>query len=177
MRSRVYLHQPESWKLAQFNIQQAREFGTNVEVLTEIRAREILPEICFDKVAGILFDPDSIRVRAADAIRAWPSSQPSVAHALNTARPPEHSCAMAIASSEFAQIAAICARPRSSSRRAWSRPLLSKAGADCPTTPVSEIRYTTRPLPEVRPNMPMLMFDDGFYIREEQGGLPMWGGD
>jgi len=61
---------------------------------------------------------------------------------------------------------------------AWSRPLIEKAGARCPTNAIAEVRYTTRPLPGVPPNMPLLIFsDDGFYIREERGGLLIGGGD
>ena len=57
-------------------------------------------------------------------------------------------------------------------------PLLEQAGKPCPAKPVAEIRYTTKPLPGILPNMPLLIFSDyGFYIREERGGLLIGGGD
>ena len=169
---------PENWKLAQLNIQQARELGTNVEVLTETRAREILPEIRFDTVAGILFDPDSIRVRASEAIPCLAEESAKYGARFEYSTPAraflrDGDRIVGVRTDHgdlYAPSVVVAAG-------AWSRPLLSKAGADCPTTPVAEIRYTTRPLPGVRPNMPTLMFDEGFYIREEQGGLLIGGGD
>jgi glycine/D-amino acid oxidase-like deaminating enzyme len=62
---------------------------------------------------------------------------------------------------------------------AWSRPLLAKLGADCPSRPFNETRYVTGPLPGLKPDMPLLIFTDhhDHYIREERGGLLIGGGD
>ena len=62
---------------------------------------------------------------------------------------------------------------------AWSRPLLAKIGIDCPAKPLNETRYVTKPLSGLNLGMPMLIFADhrGHYIREEQGGLLIGGGD
>jgi len=62
---------------------------------------------------------------------------------------------------------------------AWSRPLLAQLGVKCPSAPFNETRYVSKPLPGLSPGMPLLIFADhrGHYIREEQGGLLIGGGD
>ena len=60
----AYIHQrAEAWEEAQSLIESARRLGTRLEVLTLERAAQLLPEIRFEAVAGIAFDPEAIRLR------------------------------------------------------------------------------------------------------------------
>ncbi len=63
----IYLD-PTAWQKLQPRIETARKLGTKLEVLNSRRAGDVLPFINFKATAGIAFDPDSIRIRAADAI-------------------------------------------------------------------------------------------------------------
>ena len=162
------------WQKVQPRIEQARTLGTRLEVLTAERCRTVLPQIDFQKVAGIAFDPDSVRVRASDMIPALAAQteQRKVHFSYNQPVLELIPGGVRTASAEhFADAVIVTAG-------AWSRPLLEQAGKPCPAKPVAEIRYTTKPLPGILPNMPLLIFSDyGFYIREERGGLLVGGGD
>ena len=47
-----------------------------------------------------------------------------------------------------------------------------------PVRPLVECRFTRGVIPEIPPQIPLLIFSDiGFYIREEKGGLLIGGGD
>ena len=65
----AYIYQTaEAWNSVQPVIEVARSFGTQLEILTAKRAAALLPEIRFKSTAGIVFDPEAIRLRADDAI-------------------------------------------------------------------------------------------------------------
>jgi glycine/D-amino acid oxidase-like deaminating enzyme len=65
----AYIYLTKSgWEGFQPRAEKARGFGTKLESLSPSPATAILPQIRFDSVAGILYDPDSVRVRAGDAI-------------------------------------------------------------------------------------------------------------
>jgi 4-methylaminobutanoate oxidase (formaldehyde-forming) len=56
---------------------------------------------------------------------------------------------------------------------AWLDRIARMAGVVIPLVPLPASRFVTEPLPEVTPDLPLLMFSDhhGMYIREEDGGL------
>ncbi len=165
---------PAKWQLMQTRIEQARQLGTRIEILTAERCQAVLPQIDFRQVAGIAFDPDAVRVRASDMIPALAAqaAQRGVQFAYNQAVLELIPGGVRTASAEHYAAAVIV------TAGAWSRPLLEQAGKRCPANPVAEIRYTTKPLAGITPNMPLLIFSDyGFYIREERGGLLVGGGD
>jgi glycine/D-amino acid oxidase-like deaminating enzyme len=64
----IYLT-PRGWDNVQAPAARAHSYGARLEVITAEPASKFLPLINFKSTAGILFDPDSIRVRAGDAIR------------------------------------------------------------------------------------------------------------
>lgn len=159
---------------AQARIKQARQMGTRLEMLTEKRCKAILPQIEFSQVAGIAYDPDSVRVRASDMIPALAQLGAREGVQFSYGEPVLELVSGGVRTanrSYFAKSVIVTAG-------AWSRPLLEKAGRHCPARPEAEIRYTTRSLPGIRADMPLLIFvDDGFYIREERSGLLIGGGD
>ena len=171
---------PEAWADAQARIARARRLGTNLEVLDGARAATLLPQIAFGRVAGIVYDPDAVRVRAGDAIQALARllEQQGVR------------CEFATAVSGFVREGGRIVGVETNrgpfhgdhtvlTAGAWSRPLLDHLGVYCPAEPLVETRYVTRPLPGIAEGMPLLIFADchGFYIRSERGGLLIGGGD
>jgi sarcosine oxidase, subunit beta len=169
----------KGWQDAQVRITDGRSLGIPFEVLDKERSAELLPLIRFDAVAGIVHDPTSIRVRAADTIPflAREAAAKGANFVFNTrVMSLTHigSRMTGVKTSQgdfYADNVLITAG-------AWSLPLLRMAGAYPPVNPLIEARYTTKPMPEVPPNLPLLIFSDiGFYIREEHGGLLIGGGD
>lgn len=165
---------PAEWIKVQPRIQLARQFGTRLEILSAECCKTMLPQIDFSRVAGIAFDPDSVRVRAADMI---PSLAEETARRGAEFRYDEPVLELIPGGVRTAKRDYL-AKSVIVTAGAWSRPLLEKAGKRCPANPVAEIRYTTKPLAAITPDMPLLIFSDyGFYIREERGGLLIGGGD
>ena len=62
---------PGGWRHAKQRIVKARELGTNLEDVSANRAKELTPFLEFERLSGIAFDPDAIRIRAGDAILRW----------------------------------------------------------------------------------------------------------
>lgn len=170
---------PEAWNSVQPRIQAARELGTKIEVLDAQRARALLPYINFGETAGIASDGASIRVRASDTI-------PCMADQLfKDGVRFEFNCTVTGFLRNGRRVAGVRTTHGEYhagnvviTAGAWSRPLIEKAGARSPTNAIAEVRYTTRPLPDLPPHTPLLIFSDyGFYIREDRGGLLISGGD
>jgi glycine/D-amino acid oxidase-like deaminating enzyme len=178
----AYIYQTdEGWETVHPLIDRARKLGTPLEVLDRGRASDLLPQIEFDNVAGIIFDPQSIRIRAGDAIPALAAKmqadgvrfqfettveafEQSDGHitGVRTNRGVIHSSKIIVAAG------------------AWSRPLVEATGAVFRSDPLVVTRYVTRPLAGILPHMPMLIFSDSvhrFFIREESGGLLIGGVD
>ncbi len=171
---------PEGWKGVQPRVASARRLGTKIEILDARRAAELLPLIHFASTAGILFDPDAVRVRAGDAIHCMAGrlARNGVRFKYNTAvtgflHEGRRVLGVTTRHGDYRAPSVVVAAG------AWSRPLVEKSCAPCPADPRAETRYTTKPLPRVGPNMPLLIFSDahGFYIREERGGLLIGGSD
>jgi len=168
------------WRRVQERIVQARELGTTIEVLTAARAKELTPFLEFETLAGVAFDPDAIRVRAGDAIRALAKelAEDGVTFQYNARvtdflRDGDRVTGVRTGDRDIRANKVIV------TAGAWSRPLLAKLKVECPATPFNETRYVTKPLPGLKPDMPLLIFSDrrGHYIREEHGGLLIGGGD
>lgn len=177
----AYIHVTrKGWKAVQPKIDKARELGTKLEILTPERAKELMPFLEFDQLSGIVFDPDAVKLRAGDGIRvlAKELSADGVKFEYNTLV-----TEFLVDGSRVVGVRAGDREFRTSkvivTAGAWSRPLLAKLGADCPSKPFNETRYVTAPLPGLKPDMPLLIFSDhhGHYIREERGGLLIGGGD
>ena len=171
----AYLYRsPDAWRKVQPRIEEARNLGTRLEILTAKRAAEVLPQIKFEQVAGIAFDPDSVRVRASDMIPALARQAETngVYFEYNIPVLDLAPGGVRTARGDYSAKSVIV------TAGAWTRPLLERAGKRCPANPLAEIRYTTKPIAEIKPNLPLLIFSDyGFYIREERGGLLVGGGD
>jgi 4-methylaminobutanoate oxidase (formaldehyde-forming) len=178
----VYIYcTEERWRDAQPNVAAATELGTPLETLTRERAAQVLPQLRFEETAGLLFDPRSVRLRAADAI-------PALAQRVQ-ARGGEIRYGVQVESFEAESDRLVALRTSGGrvdcdraivAAGAWSRPLLAPLGVRLPAEPVLVARYTTAPLPGVDITMPMLMFSDSvhrFWIREERGGLLIGGAD
>jgi glycine/D-amino acid oxidase-like deaminating enzyme len=175
----VYLTK-SGWGRVQPRAERARGFGTKLESLTPSRAATILPQIRFDSVAGILFDADSVRVRAGDAIAylAQVLDQKGVQFRFNTRvesllRSPSGMAGIATEQGELWATAVVV------TAGAACRALVEKGCGACPAVPKPSTRYTTKPIPGITPDMPMLIFSDhhGLYIREEHGGLLIGGNE
>ena len=178
----AYVYQTdEGWNEVQPMIAQGRQLGTELEILTPDRAAELLPQIDFDQTRGIIYDPQSIRIRAADAIPALAEELQSdgVRFQLNTRVERfetdneritgVHTTNGTLRSSHVVVAAG-----------AWSRPLIEARGVPFRSEPLVVTRYVTKPLPGINPHMPMLILSDSgyrFFIREENGGLLIGGVD
>jgi sarcosine oxidase, subunit beta len=175
----VYLTKA-GWDRVQPRAERARGFGTKLESLTPNRARIISPQIRFDSVVGILFDPDSVRVRAADAIAylAQILDQRGVQFRFNTRVE-----SLLYSSSGMAGVSTgrgeLWAPNVVVTAGAACRALVEKSCGVCPAIPRPSTRYTTKPIPGITKDMPMLIFSDhhGLYIREERGGLLIGGNE
>jgi len=175
----IYTHEA-AWREVQPRIDEARRLGTKLEILDQSRCAQLIPLINFDRVAGIIFDPDAIKLRAGDAIPALAdqSQREGVQFQFNTRvtgfrRNGSRVGGVRTEQGETASQHIVVAAG------AWSRPLIESAGVQCPAKPLVYTRYTTKPLPGVGPDLPLLIFSDchGFYIREERGGLLIGGDD
>jgi len=175
----IYLT-PTAWQRVQPRAEKARGFGTKLEILNSARAVALLPPIRFDSTAGILFDPDSVRVRAGDAIAClarqlagrgvrfqYDTVVTGFLHDGNGIVGVTTDKRNYRAASVIVTAGAAC------------RSLVEKSCGACPADPRAATRYTTKPLPEVTARMPMLIFSDfhGVYIREERGGLLIGGAE
>ena len=178
----AYIYQTEAgWEDIQPNIAQARRYGTPLEILSPERAAEILPQVRREHTTGIVFDPQSIRLRAADAIPALAAQLQLQGgrFQFDTAVEAFMRDGERIAGVETNRGAFRCDRVVVSAG-AWSRPLLATIDVPLAGEPRIVARYTTRPLPGIDMTLPMLMFSDSvhrFFIREERGGLLIGGAD
>ena len=177
----AYIYKTKNgWQRAQAKIELARQLGTTLEALSAERLEKVTPFLKPGELAGVAFDPDAIRVRAGDAIRelAKELAADGVQFDFNTrvtdfVREGNRVTGVRTTAGDIS-----CDKIFLTAG-AWSRPLLAKLGTDCPAKPKNETRYVSTPLPGLNPLMPLLIFADhrGFYIREEQGGLLIGGGD
>jgi glycine/D-amino acid oxidase-like deaminating enzyme len=171
----AYIYTKESsWANAQPRIEAARALGTELEILDERRASELLPLIRFDATKGIIFEAAAIRIRAADAIPALAEqlAQAGVRFHYNTqvtGFEAENGRLHAVQTTQgrFQSPQVVI------SAGAWSRALMAQFSLACPIEPVIQTRFTTPPLPGVDATLPLLIFSDyhGMYMREERGGL------
>lgn len=176
--SYVYTKQ-EAWKNALAKISRGINLGVPLETLTKERAAKVLPLINFDQIAGAVFDATSVRVRASDTIPflAQQVKEKGVEFIFNTrVESFIHSGSRVIgvktAKGNFEAGNILI------TAGAWSLGLLNKEGVKPPVRPLITARFTTKPIPEVPSNFPMLIWSDiGFYIREEYGGLLIGGGE
>ena len=164
----------ESWQQVQPRIITAGELGIQFESLDARRAREVIPEIVFDEVAGILYDAAAIRVRGA-------TLGPYLANSLAAEvdfiyDTPVRTVCDAPVGVEI-DSGTICSDTVFVAAGAWTRPLLHPAGRDWPGAPKSETRFTTAPLAGMRAAMPLILMQGrpAYYIREENGGLLIGG--
>jgi sarcosine oxidase, subunit beta len=169
----------KGWQDAQPRIAIGRALDIPFEVLDKKRAAELLPLINFSATTGIVYDPTSVRVRAADTIPflARDTAARGVRFVFDThvesfLRSGSRVTGVKTPKGDFeADNILITAG-------AWSLGLLNHVGVKPPVLPRIEARYTTKPIPGVPSNLPLLIFSDiGFYIREERGGLLIGGGD
>jgi sarcosine oxidase subunit beta len=169
----------KGWQDAQARIAHGRALDIPFEILDRKRAAELLPLINFSATTGIVYDPTSIRVRAADTIPflAQDAKTKGVrflfdTHVQSFLRSGSRVTGVTTSKGDFeADNVLITAG-------AWSLGFLDKVGVKPPVRPLIEARYTTQPMPEIPSNLPLLIFSDvGFYIREERGGLLIGGGE
>ncbi len=175
----VYLNE-ETWRFVQPLIADAGELGTSLEVLGSDRCAEVLPMLDIGRVAGIVYEADAIRVRAADAI-------PALARELERDGVDlRYSTRMTGLLESGGRVSGVRTEQGTVdadqvviAAGAWTRPLVDAMEVPCPAEPTVEARYTTRPIGGVPADMPLLIFPDchGFYIREERGGLLIGGSD
>jgi sarcosine oxidase, subunit beta len=167
------------WQDAQARIATGLALNIPFEILDKKRVAELLPLINFSATSGIVYDPTSVRVRAADTIPflARDAETRGVrflfdTHVESFLRSGSRVTGVKTSKGDFeADNVLITAG-------AWSLGFLDKVGVKPPVQPLIEARYTTKPMPEVPPNLPLLIFSDvGFYIREERGGLLIGGGE
>ncbi len=167
-----------TWQELQARIKAARELGTNIEVLGKQQAAKLLPLINFDSTEQIIFDPDAVGVRAGEATRCVAKElvQHGVRFEYNTSvtgfiRDGKRVVGITTSAGNYHAPTVIV------TAGAWSSPLLEKAGASCPAISRPDTRYTTKPLPGIPPNTPLLLFFNPHhvYIREERGGLLIGG--
>jgi glycine/D-amino acid oxidase-like deaminating enzyme len=176
----VYLD-PAVWEQLQARIEESRRWGTQLEVLGREQAATLLPEIRYDEVVAILFETDAIRLRAGDAVRAMARqlAADGVQFSFDTR-------VTGFIHSDDRVVGVTTDRGDLRADHvvvtagAWSRPLIERLGVPCPANPDPRARYTTRPLPGVREDMPLVIFpafqNHTIYLREERGGLLIGGG-
>jgi glycine/D-amino acid oxidase-like deaminating enzyme len=176
----IYITAAE-WEAIQPNIVLARQYGTALEILTAERAAAVLPQVRYAETTGIIFDPQSIRIRAADAIPALAAMAQAAGVRFQFDTIIEGFVDTEAAVSGVQTDRGIFHAPQVVvAAGAWSRPLLTQGGTTLAAEPRVVARYTTQSLPGIDIKMPMLMFSDSgyrFFIREENGGLLIGGAD
>jgi len=169
----------QGWERVQAGAARARSYGTQLEVLSAERAASVVSPINFKATKGILLDPDSIRVRAGDAIRceAEHLGREGVTFRYNTrvlelVKAGGQVLGVKTNAGEFRAPSTVIAAG------AWSRRLAESVGAKCPTQAKADTRYTTVPL-GIPASLPVLLYNDAaiFYIRYERDGLLIGGED
>ena len=159
-------------------MEEARQLGTNIEVLGKQQAEKILPLINFDSTEQVFFSPDAVGVWPGEAARSVAKElvQREVQFKYNTSvigfiRKSDRVVGVKTSAGNYHAPTVIV------TAGAWSSPLLKKAGASCPTRVNPDTRYTTKPIPGVPPNMPVLLMNGSYhnYIREWHGGLLIGG--
>jgi sarcosine oxidase subunit beta len=168
-----------SWQSAQARIAKGLALGIPFQILDKRAAAELLPVINFSTTQGIVYDPTSVRVRAADTIPflAREADANGVRFIFNTRvhaflKSGSRVTGVKTSQGDF-QAGNILI-----TAGAWSLGLLDTVGAKPPVLPLIEARFTTQPIPEIPSNLPLLIFSNiRFYIREERGGLLIGGGD
>jgi glycine/D-amino acid oxidase-like deaminating enzyme len=173
----VYVYpDAEIWKEVQPRIITAGKLGIELEILDAQRAREVVPEIVFDEVAGIIYDASAIRICAATLgqyLAATLATDVDFIYDKPVRSVQDAPLGVVIDGgtvlSDYLFIAA----------GAWTRPLLQPAGLDLPVVPKSETRFTTAPLAGVRAAMPLILVQGWppHYIRAENGGLLIGGSE
>jgi sarcosine oxidase, subunit beta len=177
----AYIYQTErAWKRVQPRIGIAKEFGTKLEILTAERAKEVTPFLEYDKLAGVAYGPEAVRVRAGDCIQAFAKqlADAGVKFRYNTKvtgflRDGDRIVGVRTEGGDIHSKRVIVAAG------AWSRPLLEMLNVKVPSSPYTQTRFVTKPLAGIKAGMPLLIVADKrhFYIREEQGGLLIGGAD
>ena len=167
------------WQDAQKRIAEGLALGIPFQILDNRSAAELLPVINSSATKGIVYDPTSVRVRAADTIPflAREADANGVRFIFNT-----HVQSFIKSGSRVTGVKTSQGDFQAGNilitAGAWSLGLLDTVGAKPPVQPLIEARYTTQPIPEIPSNLPLLIFSGiGFYIREERGGLLIGGGD
>ena len=167
------------WQDAQKRIAEGLALGIPFQILDNRSAAELLPVINSSATKGIVYDPTSVRVRAADTIPflAREADANGVRFIFNT-----HVQSFIKSGSRVTGVKTSQGDFQAGNilitAGAWSLGLLDTVGVKPPVQPLIEARYTTQPIPEIPSNLPLLIFSGiGFYIREERGGLLIGGGD
>lgn len=169
----------EGWDRVQQRAETARQFGTKLQSLDSERAKKILPQVNFPSVKGILYDPDSVRVRAGDAIAYLADSlayrEVQFRYETLVESLLHNDAGLVGVSTNHGDLWASSVVVAGG---AACKALVEKSCGPCPAIPKPATRYTTKPIQGITPQMPMLIFSDyhGLYIREERGGL-LVGGD
>ncbi len=157
------------------NIKAGQSFGIPFEILNKDRSSESLPVIDFGAIAGIVYDPSSIRIRACRAIPvlAEETACNEVKFVYDTRvrafiKEGNRITGVKTNRGKFKAGNVLIAAG------VWSLDLLNDMSVNPPVRPLVECRFTRGVIPET----PLLIFSDiGFYIREEKGGLLIGGGD
>lgn len=168
-----------AWHDHQSDIDRARRLGTDLEILTSERTSELLPLLRHENLAGVSFDPKSVRVRGLEVIAEMADQleQRGVRFVWDTRVTGIEQHDGHIAGIETDHNFYKCAHAIIAAG-AWTNALLSNSGVNLPVTLQVKTHYTTKPLPGVGHEMPMMLFHSpsSFYIREENGGLLLGGG-
>ena len=175
----IYLSE-DVWGHVQDPIADAQKQGTSLEILSPDRCNEVLPGIHPDRVAGIVYEADAIRVRSADAISALARDLERAGVEIKYGTPvTELMSKDGVVTGVVTPGGSIDADQVVVAAGVWTRPFVDAVDVRCPADPLVEMRFTTKPIAGVAPDMPLLIFPDccGFYMREERGGLLIGGTD
>ena len=143
-------------------------------LLTPQQVAEAAPIVVRERVYGGLLHRSALRVSAPDAARAVGRALAELGGDIHT---DVDVVGIALDGGHVIGVRTahgfIATRHVVNAAGAWLGPLARTAGVRLPLVPMPASRFVSEPLPELPPDLPMLMFPDyhGLYIREEDGGL------
>jgi glycine cleavage system aminomethyltransferase T/glycine/D-amino acid oxidase-like deaminating enzyme len=172
---------PERLKLLKRQMARAKSFGIDFEFVTPAEAGRIYPLLRTDDLAGAVWIPGDGKANPTDLTQSLARGA-----RMRGARIVE-GCKVIAVRTERGRIAGVRYRTADDEGElrcetlvncagVWAREFGALAGVSVPLFAAEHFYLVTRPIPGVRPELPVMRDPDGYiYYKEEVGGLVMGG--
>jgi glycine cleavage system aminomethyltransferase T/glycine/D-amino acid oxidase-like deaminating enzyme len=172
---------PERLKLLKRQMARAKSFGIEFEFVTPTEAGKIYPLLRTDDLSGAVWIPGDGKANPTDLTQSLAKGA-----RMRGARIVEGARVTAV-TAERGRIAGVRCRTADGEAELrcetivncggqWARELGALAGINVPLFSAEHFYLVTRPIPGVRPDLPVMRDPDGYiYYKEEVGGLVMGG--